>query len=77
MYHPPRPAPIIAPRIESRDYFKALTPDRAKLWIEEGRQFSYMCLGDQDYLTLGQYFSEVRRWIDQANRNFDYYEAQE
>lgn len=76
-FHPARPAPLTAPQINSRDFFQALTPAVAALWLEEGRQFSLMCIGDQDYLTLGAYFKDVLRYTRDINSILNYYEAQE
>ena len=73
-YHPPRPAPIKAPAIDSRTFFTALTPEIAKEKLDTGEPFTFMCQSEQSYLTLGAYFQDVLRYTKQVNSVLDYYE---
>lgn len=76
-YHPPRPAPLVAFAVDSRTFFTAMTPQTAQQAIDSGKPFTYLCMAEQSYLTLGAYFSEILRYVEQVNAVIDYYEEQD
>lgn len=78
MFHPARPEPITAPAIDSKDFFKVLTPEvtaalNGQVERKERPPYAYMCMGTQDYLTIGAWNKDVERYVKQANQIFDYY----
>tara|TARA_R110000824_G_C14800347_1_gene634300 strand:- start:235 stop:399 length:165 start_codon:yes stop_codon:yes gene_type:complete len=51
-----------------------MTPQTAQQAIDSGKPFTYLCMAEQSYLTLGAYFSEILRYVEQVNAVIDYYE---
>ena len=71
MVKPQKPTPVIPPTIK----FHVLTTDnqKEKLILND----SYMSLTWNDYLTLGQYFKEINRYIKETQVVLKHYENNE
>lgn len=75
---PPDPSPIQAPEIESRDFFKALTPAvTADLNAAVARgdlpPYAFVCLSDQAYLTLAAWVADVKRYAKDVAATLESY----
>lgn len=75
---PPDPAPIRAPDIDSRDFFKGITAaEIAKLDAQvaagEIPPYAFVCLTDQAYLTLAAWVADVRRYAAEVRATLDSY----
>lgn len=68
IFHPGKPNPIVAPSIDSRNFFKVLEDENGQ---------PMMCMGPQDHLTLGSYLADVRRYVKESNNLLDYYREAE
>jgi len=53
-----------------------MTPKTAAVAIESGEPFSYLCMSENSYLTLGATFQDILRYVKQTNALIDYYEKE-
>lgn len=74
-FHPPLPNPVVPP---AEPEIVVITPEVCSAWNEEiadGKRLPYsmFSVNDQDYLTQGQYMTDVLRYIRELNSVVEYY----